>query len=64
MKGEKLGQVAAGWPAGCSKCRLVVHDCGHVCPEHVHILADGDLVFLSLILVHVESGGQAMDLVL
>ena len=57
MKGEKLGKAAAGWYVGCSKCRLVAHDCGHVCPKHVHILADRDLVFLGLILVHVESGG-------
>ena len=56
MKGEELSKLLLDG--------LVAHDCGHVCPEHVHVLADGDLMFLGLILVRIESGSQVMDLVL
>ena len=43
--------------------RLVAHDCIHVCSERVHVLADGDQVFLGLIPVRIKSGGQVIDLV-
>ena len=57
MKGEELGKLLLDG-------LLVAHDGVHVYPESVHVLVDGDLVFLGLILVRIKSGCQVVDLVL
>ena len=64
MKGKELGKLLLNGLLVAQNGHLVAHDCGHVCPEHVHVLVDGNLVFLGLILVRVESSSQVMDLVL
>ena len=64
MKSKEMGKLLLDGLLVAQNGRLVVHDCVHVCPEHVHILADGDMVFMGLILVCVESGCQVMNLVL
>ena len=57
MKSEELGKFLSDGLLVAQNGRLVAHYCVHVFPEHVHVLADGDLVLLSLILVCIESVG-------
>ena len=57
MKSEELGKYFSDGLLVAQNGRLVAHYCVHVCPKHVHVLDDGDLVLLSLILVRIESGG-------
>ena len=64
MKGEELGKLLLDGLLVAQNGCPVAHYCIHVCPECVHVLTDGDLVLLSLILVRIESGGQVMDPVL
>ena len=63
MKGEELGKLLDGLVVAQNGC-FVAHDGVHVYLECVHVLADGDLVFLCLISVRIKSGCQVMDLVL
>ena len=64
MKGKKLGKLLLDGLLIAQNGHLVAHDCVHVCPERVHVLANRDLVLLGLIPVRIKSGGQVMDLVL
>ena len=64
MKGEELGKLLLDGLLVAENGRLVAHDCAHVDPKCIHVLADGDLVLLGLIPVHIESGGQVLYLVL
>ena len=64
MKGKELGKLLLDGLLVVENGRLVVHDYSHVGPECVHVLADGDLVVLGLIPVHIESGCQVLYLVL
>ena len=64
MKGEELGKLLVDGLLVAHNGRLVAHHYVHVCLERVHVLADGDLVLLGLILVHIESRDQVMYLVL
>ena len=64
MKSEELGKLLLDGLLVAHNGHLVAHYCVHVCPEYVHVLANGDLVLLGLIPVRIESGGQVMDLVL
>ena len=64
MKGKELGKLLLNGLLVTQNGRLVAHDCVHVGLEHVHVLADGDLILLGLILVRIESSGKVMDLVL
>ena len=64
MKGEELGKLLLDGLLVAQNGRLVVHHRVHVCPERVHVLAEGDLLLLGLILVCIKSGGQVMYLVL
>ena len=57
MKGEKLGKLLLDSLLVAQNGCLVAYDCGHVCPERLQVPAYGDLVFLGLIPVRVESGG-------
>ena len=61
MKGEELGKLLLDCLPVAHNGLLVAHDYGHVYLERVHVLANGDLVFLGLIPIRVESGGQVMD---
>ena len=63
MKGEKLGKLLLDGLLLAQNGCLVVHGGVHVCPKRVHVLADGDLVFLGLIPLRIKSGCQVMDLV-
>ena len=47
-------QAAVGWTTAFSNGCLVVHDGVHVCPKRVHVLANGDLVFLGLIPLRIK----------
>ena len=42
--------------------RMVTHDCAHVGPKCIYVLAHGDLVLLGLILVHIKSCGEVLYL--
>ena len=64
MKGDELGKLLLEGLLVAENGRFGAHDCAHVGPECVHVLADGDLVLLGLILVLIESGGQVLYLVL
>ena len=57
MKDEKLGELLLDG-------LLVTQDGGHVCLQPVHVLTDGDLVFLGLIPVHIKPCGQVMSFIL
>ena len=57
MKGKELGKLFLDGLLVAQNGRLVAHDCVHVGPERVHVLANGDLVLLGLITVRIESGG-------
>ena len=63
MKGKELGKLLLDGLLVAQNGHLVAHDYVHVCPKRVHVLANGDLVLLGLILVRIESGCQVMDLV-
>ena len=64
MKGEELGKLLLDGLLVAEDGRLVVHDCAHVDPECIHVLANGDLVLLSLIPMHIKSGSEILYLVL
>ena len=64
MKGEELGKLLLDGLLVVEDGHLVVHDCAHVDLESIHVLADGDLVLLGLIPVHIKSGGEVLYLVL
>ena len=64
MKDEELGKLLLDGLMVAENGRLVAHHYAHVSPKCVHVLADGDLVLLGLILVHNKSGGQVLYLVL
>ena len=64
MKGKALGKLLLDSLLVAQNGCLVAHDGVHVYPKHVHVLADGDLVFLGLIPVRIKSGCQVMELVL
>ena len=64
MKGEELGKLLLDGLMVAENGILVIHDCAHIDPEFVHVLADGDLVLLGLIPVGIESGYQVLYLVL
>ena len=55
MKGEELGKLLLDGLLVVQDGRLIMHDCAHVDLECIHVLADGDLVLLSLILVRIKS---------
>ena len=57
MKGEELGKLLLDGLLVIENGRLVGHDCSHVSPECVHVLADGNLVLLGLTPIRIESGG-------
>ena len=57
MKGEELGKLLLDGLLVTEYGCLVVHDYAHVGLECNHVLADGDLVLLGLILVRIKSGG-------
>ena len=64
MKGEELGKLLLDGLLVAEDGRLVVHDCAHVGPECIHVLADGDLVLLGLIPVRIKLGSEVLYLVL
>ena len=64
MKGEEFGKLLLDGLLVVEDGCLVVHDCTHVGPVCIHVLADGDLVLLCLILVCIKSGGEVLYLVL
>ena len=64
MKCEKLGELLLDGLLVAQNDRLVVQDGVHVCLERVHVLANGDLVFLGLIPIRVQLCGQVMNPVL
>ena len=64
MKGEELGKLLLDGLLVAHNGRLVAHYCVHVCPEQIHVLVDGDLVFLGLIPIRIKSSCYIMDLVL
>ena len=64
MKGEELGKLLLDGLLVVQNGRLVVHYCGHVGLESVHVLVDEDLVLLGLIQVQIELGSQVVYLVL
>ena len=64
MKGEELGNLLLDGLLVAEDGRLVVHDCAHVGPECIHILADEDPVLLGLILVRIKSSSEVLHLVL
>ena len=64
MKGEELGKLLLDGLLVDKDGRLVAHDYAHVGPECIHVLADGDLVLLGLILVRIKSSGEVLYLVL
>ena len=43
---------------------MVVQNHSHICPKHVHVLANGDLMLLGLIPKGIKSSPEHMDLVL
>ena len=64
MKGEELGKLLLDGLLVAQNGRLIAHDSVHAYPKRVHVLDDGDLVFLGLIPIHIKSGCHVMDLVL
>ena len=64
MKGEELGKLLLDGLLVAQNGRLVAHYRVHVYPERIHVLVDGDLVFLGLIPVRIKSSCYVMDLVL
>ena len=64
MKSEKLGELLLDGLLVAQNYHLVAEDCVHVVLELVHVLTDGDLMFLGLILVHIKLCGQVMNLIL
>ena len=64
MKGEELGKLLLDGLLVAKNGRLVAHDCAHVSPKCVHVLADGDVVLLALIPIRIKSGGQVLYMVL
>ena len=55
MNGEELGKLLLDGLLVAQDGRLVTHDDVHVCLERVHVLANGDLMFLGLIPVRIEA---------
>ena len=64
MKSEKLGELLLDGLVVTQNYLLVVQDGVHVYLQLVHVLTDGDLVFMGLIPIRIELCGQVMDLVL
>ena len=64
VKGEELGKLLLDGLLVAHNGCLITHHYVHICPEHFHVLADGDLVLLGLIPIRIKSGGQVMYLVL
>ena len=64
MKLEKLRELLLNGLLVAKNYRLVMQDGGHVYFQPIHVLTDGDLVFLGLISVCIEPCSQVMVLVL
>ena len=64
MKGEELGKLLFDRLLVAKDGHLVMHDCAHVGPKCIHVLADGDLVLLGLIPKGIKSSRELVDLVL
>ena len=64
MKGEELGKLLFDRLLVAEDGRLVVHDCAHVGPKCIYVLADVDLVLLGLIPKGIKSSRVLVDLVL
>ena len=64
MKGEELGKLLLDGLLVAKGGRLVVHDCAHVGPKCIHVLANGDPMLLGLIPVSIKSGCEVLYLVL
>ena len=64
MKGKELGKLLLDGLLVTEDGRLVAHECAHIGPECIHVLADGDLVLLGLIPIRIKSGGEVLYLVL
>ena len=64
MKGKELGKLLLNGLLVTEDGCLVVHNCAHVGLEGIHVLADGDLVLMGLILVRIKSSGDFLYLVL
>ena len=64
MKGEELGKLLLDGLLVAEDGRPVVHDCAHVGPECIHILADEDPLLLGLIPARIESSNEVLHLVL
>ena len=64
MKGEELGKLLMDGLLVAEDGHLVMHDYAHVGLECIHVLVDGDLVFLGLILKGIKSSRELVDLVL
>ena len=64
MEGEELGKLLLDGLLVVEDGYLVVHDCAHIGPKCIHILADDDLVLLSLIPVCIKWGSEVLYLVL
>ena len=64
MKGEELGKLLLDGLLVAEDGRLVAHDCAHVGPKCVPLLAHGDLVLIGLILVCIKSSSEVLHLVL
>ena len=63
MKGEELGKLLLDGLLVAEDGRVVVHDCVHVGPECIHILADQDLVLLGLNPVRIKSSSEVLHLI-
>ena len=64
MKSEELGKMPLNGLLVAEDGHLVVHDYAHVGHKCIHVLVDGDLLLLGLILVLIKSGGEVLSLVL
>ena len=64
MKGEELGKMPLNGLLVADDGHLAVYDYAHVGHEWIHVLVDGDLLLLGLILVLIKSSGEVLYLVL
>ena len=64
MKCEKLSELLLDRLLVAQNYHLVAQDIVHVRLYCIHVLANGDLVFLVLIQVRIEPCSQVMDLAL
>ena len=64
MESKKLCQLLLDSLLIAQENRLVAQNSSHSCPEHIHVLGDGDLMLLGLIPKGIKSSHELVDLVL